>query len=170
VKKRHRNPFDVEEPSVADQLVPAATVVAGSLITILPTIGSVGLMPPFGLLMLIGWRLSRMESLPIWAPLPLGLIDDLLSGQPTGSAMLLWTLCFLAIDIVDQRLVWRDFLQDWALAAGSVAFCLIATRFFASPIGAHVDTVLIGQILVSTLLYPLIARLCAWIERVRNPA
>ena len=58
---------------------------------------------------------SRCASGP---PLPLGLFDDLVSGQPLGSAMLLWTLCFLAIDVLEQRLVWRDFWQDWLIAVG----------------------------------------------------
>ncbi len=168
---RIRGPFDAaDEPSLANLLVPAATVMLASLITMLPFIATIGLMPPFGLLMLLGWRLGRPEALPIWAPLPLGLFDDLVSGQPAGSAMLLWTLCFLAIDLVDQRLVCGDFWQAWTLVAGSIALCLLVGRYFASPIGAHVDTVLLAQILVSALLYPLIARLCAWIERVRNPA
>lgn len=168
--QRIRGPFDPEEPGYVAQLVPAATVLCGSLVTIVPAIATIAFVPPLGLLMLLGWRLARPDALPIWAPLLLGLFDDLVSGQPTGSAMLLWTLCFLAIDLLDQRLMWRDFWQDWTLAAGAIAFCLMAGRFFASPIGAHVDTVLLAQILVSTLLYPLIARLCAWIERVRNPA
>lgn len=170
MNQRIRGQFEDDEPSRAIRLIPALTIMIGSLVTIMPIIASIGLMPPFGLLMLLGWRLQRPESLPIWAPLPLGLFDDLVSGQPTGSAMLLWTLCFLAIDLVDQRLVWRDFWQDWLLASGAIAFCLMAGRFFASPLGAHVDTVLLGQILVSALLYPLIARLCAWIEKVRTPA
>ncbi len=165
---RIRGPYDAEEVNLAARLTPALTVLLGSSLTILPIIASVALMPPFGLLMLLGWRLTRGDSLPIWSPLLLGLYDDLVSGQPTGSAMLLWTICFLVIEVIDQRLVWRDFWQDWGLAAGAIAFCLIAGRFFASPLGAHVDTVLLLQILVSTLLYPLIARLCAWIERVRS--
>lgn len=170
MKQRARSPFEVEELPLSAQLVPPATIVAASLLTIVPIIGSVGLMPPFGLLMLMAWRLSDEDALPIWSPLLLGLFDDLVSGQPTGTAMLTWSICFLGIDLVDQRLVWRDFWQDWTLAAAAIAFCLIVGRFVASPISAHVDTVLIGQILVSTLLYPLIARLCAWIERVRDPA
>jgi len=170
VTQRIRGPFDADEPGLGSRLAPAGTVLLGSLITIMPVIAAYGLMPPFGLLMLLGWRLARPDALPLWAPLPLGLFDDLLSGQPTGSAMLLWSLCFIGFEIADQRLMWRDFWQDWALASAAIAFCLIIGRLLASPLGAHVDTVLLAQILVSALLYPLIARLCAWIERVRNPA
>lgn len=153
-----------ETPLTWLRAVPALTVMAGSLLTIVPVITAFPLLPPFGLLMLLGWRLTVNDALPLWAALPLGLFDDLLSGQPAGSAMLLWTAAVLAIDLFDQRLVWRDFWQDWLLAAGGIAGCLIVGRFVASPIAANVDTVLIVQISVSAMLYPMAARLCAWLE------
>ena len=111
--------------------------------------------------MLLGWRLTRTESLRVWAPLPLGLFDDLVSGQPLGSAMLFWTLCFFMIDLINQRVVYRDFWQDWLIAAGSIGFCLILGRLVTTPIYAHVDTVLLFQFAISVLLFPLAARLCA---------
>jgi rod shape-determining protein MreD len=163
-----RSPFDAEEPGFAARAAPVVSVMLGSIITIIPVITIFPIMPPFGLLVLLGWRLSRQEVIPVWAPLPLGLFDDLVSGQPLGSAMLFWTLSVLMIDLLDQRLVWRDFWQDWGLAAASIAFCLIAGRLVATPLNAHVDTVLLLQILVSVMLYPLIATLCAWIERKRT--
>jgi rod shape-determining protein MreD len=163
-----RGPFDAEEAGFFARAAPAISVMAGSLVTIFPVITGFPLLPPFGLLVLLGWRLSRQDSLPIWAPLPLGLFDDLLSGQPFGSAMLFWTVSILVIDLLDQRLVWRDFWQDWLLAAGAIAFCLIMGRLVATPLNAHVDTVLMLQIMISMMLYPLIAQLCAWIERTRR--
>ena len=87
--QRIRGPFDADEPSLGVRLLPALTVMGASMLTLVPIIATVGLLPPFGLLMLLGWRLTRGEALPIWSPLLLGLFDDLLSGQPTGSAMLL---------------------------------------------------------------------------------
>jgi len=157
-----------EEPGWLARAAPAISIMAGSLITILPVITTFPILPPFGLLMLLGWRLLRAETVPVWMPLPLGLFDDLLSGQPMGSSMLLWTITVLAIDILDLRLVWRDFWQDWGLWVAGIAFCLIAGRLIATPVAAHVDTVLLLQILVSIMLYPLVARLCAWIERKRS--
>lgn len=159
-----RGPFDEAPDRSLGRFVPAASVVIASSLTLWPFIAAFPVLPPFGLLMLLGWRLTSPESLRIWAPLPLGLFDDLVSGQPLGNAMLLWTLCFFMIDLIDQRVVYRDFWQDWLIAAGSVAFCLIIGRLVAAPIGAHVDTVLLLQILVSILLFPLIARLCALLD------
>ncbi len=167
---RVRGPFDPEPPSALMWLIPVGSVMAGSLLTLLPVIATIAFLPPFGLMMLIGWRLGRPDAMPIWAPLLLGLFDDLFSGQPFGSAMFLWSATAIGLDLLDQRLVSRDFWQDWLLAAGSISGCLIAARLVAAPISAHVDTVLLIQIIVSVMLYPVIARLCAWLDRKRNPA
>jgi rod shape-determining protein MreD len=139
--------------------------VLGSLVTIVPIIATVPFLPPFGLLMLLGWRLHRADSLKVWAPVPLGLFDDLVSGQPLGFAMTFWTLCFVAIDVLDTRLVWRDFWQDWLIATGAVGLCLIAGRLIAAPLTAHVDTALLFQLLVCVALFPLIQRLCVRLDR-----
>lgn len=141
------------------------SVMVGSLMTLLPVVATFPFLPPFGLLMLLGWRLHRADALKVWAPVPLGLVDDMLSGQPLGNSMLFWTLCFLAIDILETRLVWRDFWQNWLLAAGAIGFCLIAGRMVAAPLTAHVDTALLLQIVVCAALFPIVSSLCAWLDR-----
>lgn len=163
-----RGPFDPTPPPVAVRLLPWVSVMLASLITTWPFIANFPVLPPLGLMMLLGWRLMRPDVFRIWAPLPLGFFDDLVSGQPLGNAMLLWTLCFFMIDLIDQRLVFRDFWQDWLIAAGSIGFCLIVGRLVAVPLGAHVDTVLLLQIVISTMLFPVMARLCAWLDRKRE--
>jgi rod shape-determining protein MreD len=165
-----RGPFDEAPPRSVSVALPAASVMLGSLVTIVPVVAHFPILPPFGLLVLLGWRLRRTDIFPIWAALPLGFFDDLVSGQPLGAAMLLWTLCFFMIDLIDQRLVFRDFWQDWLIAAGAVGFCLIAGRLFATPIGAHVDTMLLLQAVISVLLFPLVSQLCAWLDGKREGA
>lgn len=159
-----RGPFDEAPDRSLGRFVPALGVIAGSSLTLWPIVASFPLLPPFGLLMLLGWRLARPERMRVWAPLPLGLYDDLVSGQPLGSAMLLWTLCFFMVDLIDQRVVFRDFWQDWLIAAGAIAFCLIAGRLVTAPFDAHVDTVLLLQVIVAVLLFPLAARLCVMLD------
>ena len=164
-----RGPFDEAPVTGFQRFVPALSVMVGSAVTLWPFIATFPILPPFGLLMLLGWRLTKPDSLRIWAPLPLGLFDDLISGQPLGTAMLFWTLCFFMIELIDQRIVYRDFWQDWLIAAGSVAFCLILGRLVAAPLGAHVDTVLLLQIVIATLLFPLAARICAMLAGDEDP-
>lgn len=141
------------------------TIMLGSLVTLLPVVATFPFLPPFGLLMLLGWRLTRAEAIKAWVAVPLGLFDDMVSGQPLGSAMLLWAVCFLAIDVLDTRLVWRDFWQDWLIASGAIALCLIAGRMVAVPFSAHVDTALLMQIIVCAALFPVASRFCGWLDR-----
>lgn len=144
------------------------SIVLASLITLIPFKATVPLLPPFGLMMLLAWRLHRPDLLKPWAPLLLGFVDDMVSGQPLGNAMFFWTVSFIAIDVLDTRIVWRDFLQDWLLAAGAIAFCLIGGRLVATPLNAHVDTVLLIQILIAIALFPVLSRLVARLDRRRK--
>ena len=161
-------PFAPTLPPGRARALPWATVIAGSALTAWPVIASVPLMPPFGLLMLLSWRLLAPFAVRRWAAAPLGFADDLFSGQPLGSAVLLWSLCFLFIDLIEQRLVFRDFWQDWLIGAGAVAFCLIGGRLVAVPFAAHVDAAILAQIAISVALLPASARLVAWIDRKRG--
>ncbi|HEX8483755.1 rod shape-determining protein MreD [Sphingomonas sp.] len=161
-------PFAPALPARRARALPWLTIAAGSLCTIVPLIATVPLFPPLGLLMLLAWRLLARFALRPWAAAPLGLFDDLVSGQPMGSAVLLWSLCFLAIAFVEQRLAFRDFWQDWLVAAGAVACTLTAGRLIAAPLSAHVDGALAAQIAIAVLLFPVATRLVAWIERKRE--
>ncbi len=140
------------------------SIILASLITLVPIKATMPLLPPFGLLVLLAWRLHRPDLLKPWAPVLLGFVDDMVSGQPLGNAMFFWTVSFIAIDVLDTRIVWRDFLQDWVLAAGAIGFCLIGGRLVATPLNAHVDTVLLIQILISIALFPLMSRLVARLD------
>jgi rod shape-determining protein MreD len=150
------------------RLLAAGTVMLGSLATIVPVIATIPILPPLGLVMLLAWRLLARFAFKPWAAAPLGLFDDLVSGQPLGSAVLLWSLCFLAIDLLEQRLTYRDYWQDWLIASGLIAAVIIAGRFIAVPVGAHVDTVLLAQIVMTALLFPLAERIVARVERKRG--
>lgn len=164
------NPFTPPLPRHRARALPWLTVIAGSLLTAIPVVATVPLLPPCGLVMLLAWRLLVRYALRPWAAAPLGLFDDLVSGQPLGSAVLLWSICFLLIDLVEQRLVFRDFWQDWLIASGLLAFCLAAGRFVAVPMRAHVDAAMLMQGIAAALLFPIGTRLVAWIDAKRADA
>ena len=100
---------------------------------------------------------------------PLGLFDDLMSGQPIGSAMFLWTITLIGVDAFEHRLVWRSYRQDWLIACLAIIFCLIGGWFFARVTGGgRVELLLVApQMLWSMLLFPFIVRQCARIDRWR---
>ena len=111
--------------------LPVATVLIGSLLTAWPAIVSAPLLPPLGLLMLLSWRLLRSDIWPLWIGIPLGLWDDLLSGQPIGTAVFSWSAIMITIDLMDRRVVWRDYWIDWGLGSLAIAFALIVAGLLA---------------------------------------
>ena len=104
----------------------------------------------------------------MWAGLPFGLVDDLFSGQPFGSAGLIWSLVMLAIKVIDTRAIWRDHLQNWFVASVLIAAALLAGLGLAGLAHARPDVVvLLPQIILSILLYPLVVRVCAQLDKWR---
>ena len=93
-------PFETKLPANRARIIPWLTVMAGSLVTIIPVIATIPLLPPFGFVMLLAWRLLARFAFRPWAAAPLGFFDDLVSGQPLGSAVLMWSLAFVAIDMI----------------------------------------------------------------------
>lgn len=162
------SPFAPALPPRRARALPWASVMIGSALTIVPAVATLPLLPPLGLIMLLTWRLLARFSLRPWAAAPLGLFDDLVSGQPLGSAVLLWSMCFLVIEVIEQRLTDRDFWQDWLIAGGLLAAALAIGRLLAAPLAAPLAPVLGLQIGISILLFPFAARLVAWVDRHRN--
>jgi rod shape-determining protein MreD len=147
---------------------PIITTMLGSMATLMPMIASAPLLPPFGLIMLLAWRLRHRTIWPVWIGLPLGLWDDIFSGQPLGSSMLLWTILMLGLDVIDRRMVWRDFWQDWGLAAAVIAITLLGGLGIANWTGGNTSPLtVLPQIVISIALFPLLARACAMIDKWR---
>jgi rod shape-determining protein MreD len=150
---------------------PVMAVMFGSLLaSALPIIAQVPLLPPFGLMIFVAWRLIRPDIWPLWIALPLGLFDDIMSGQPLGSAVLLWTLILLGLDMEHQRNFWRDYWHDWLIGGFAIAFALLGGWFFVHLSGNGGSVVqIVPQIAYSIGLLPLIVRICAALDRWRLP-
>ncbi len=148
--------------------LPWISIMLGSLLPMLFIATALPLVPPTGFLMLVAWRLVRPGLLPVWAGLPLGFFDDLFSGQPLGSGILLWSLAMIAIELLDRRIPWRTFAQDWIVAVVAVLAYLLAGLVVsgASP-GSPVLVALGPQALLAVLLFPATARLVARLDRMR---
>lgn len=149
--------------------LPWVSVVAMSLLTAATVIASAPLLPPLGFLALLAWRLVRPGMLPVWAGFPLGAADDLYSGQPFGSAVLLWSGAMLVLELVDQRLRWRGFVEDWAIAAALLVGYPVATAALASLAGGGPAglSAILPQVGFSLAAYPLMTRFVALLDRVR---
>ena len=148
--------------------VPVLSTIAGILLSLLPIVAQTPLLPDFGFLVLITWRLLRPE---IWTPqmaLALGLASDLVTGHPLGQGMLIWTATFLAIDLIDSRLGFRDYWMDWLIAAGALIFQSVTAWYIALLMHSDVRfAVMLPQIGLAVLAYPVAARIVVSLDRWR---
>lgn len=148
--------------------VPWLLVVLGSLSPTWPVIASAPVMPPLGFLLLVAWQQLRPGLFPVWAGLPLGLFDDLYSGQPFGSAVVLWSVAMLALDFIEHRFPWRGVVLNWLVASAFIAGYLVLALMFANMDGGSTTLVTIApQVVLSVLTYPLAARLVGLADRFR---
>lgn len=164
-----RSTIDRAPSNFRREAVPIGSTMLASMAPVLPFVVLSPSIPPFGLMMLLAWRSLHRTLWPVWMAVPLGFFDDLFSGQPIGSAMLLWTLAFLAIELFDRRMVWRDFWQEWGVASALIALVLAGGLLIANM--GDGDTkliVIVPQILFSALLFPLITRFCRFLDGWRT--
>ncbi|MXO57060.1 rod shape-determining protein MreD [Pontixanthobacter gangjinensis] len=148
--------------------IPILSILLSSILPMLPIASAVPIMPPLGLLCLLAWRIVRPGLLPVWVGFPLGAFDDLFSGQPFGSAILLWSISMIAIEIIEARFPWRTFVQDWLMIiAIIISYLLAAALFSGAPITVHGLIALGPQLLLCILLFPIIARMIARLDRLR---
>lgn len=154
-------------PRLAAAYVPAASVVAASLLSTLPIVSTSGWYPEFGFLALIAWRLLRSDPWPAWWAAALGLANDLITGAPLGLSVALWAATMLLLDLVDRRTIWRDYWIEWALAALLLLLNEAVERWVAGMMGAPLPVASIAPpLLISIFAFPIaawaVARLDQW--------
>lgn len=148
--------------------VPYASIMLASLAPIMLIADVMPIVPQLGFLLLLGWRMVRPGLLPLWAGAPLGAFDDLVSGQPFGSAILLWSLAMIAIELIETRFPWSGFWQDWFTAGiMATAYWLTALLVSGAPVTPEIFQVALPQALLAILLYPIMARMVASLDRFR---
>jgi rod shape-determining protein MreD len=149
--------------------IPAATVLFGTLLSLLPIVSPTGWWPDFGLLMLLGWRLLRADAWPAWWAAPLGFANDLILGNPIGLSVALWAAIMILMDILDRRTMWRDYWIEWAIAALLIALSEIAHWWVAGVQGAVVpfNIAVAPAILVGVLCFPVAALAAVRLDRWR---
>ena len=167
-KDRFRKRINRAPSPLLARSVPWATVMLASLLPAWIVIASAPILPPFGFLVLVAWRQLRPGLLPVWAGLPLGLFDDLYSGQPLGNAVFLWSAAVIGLDVIEARLPWRNFATEWLVAAALiVAYIVLSLAISNFSGGAAPVQVIVPQIILSVLLYPVIGRVVAAFDRFR---
>ncbi len=149
--------------------IPWATIMLASYFQSIPIAISGPLLPPLGFLVLLAWRLLRPGVLPIWSGIIFGMWDDLFSGQPFGSAILLFSATMLTIELIDIRFPWRGFAQDWGIAAGiTVVYIVASTLVSGSRLSLPLFGAVVPQLLLSVIAYPFIAFIVSRLDKLRH--
>lgn len=163
-----RRQINREHSPLLATLILYGSIILASLIPTYFVTASIPLLPPIGFMVLVGWRLMRPGTMPSWVGFPLGAFDDLVSGQPFGSAILLWSLALLAFEWFESRFPWRGFFQDWlasAIACG--LYVLLAALISGAALSLPILVAIAPQLLLSMALYPIIAAMVATLDRIR---
>lgn len=167
-RDRYGSKINRTHSPVRAYVVPWLSIMLGTLVPQLFLASAVPFMPPLGFLMLLSWRLVRPGLLPVWAGFPLGLFDDLFSGQPFGSAIMLWSAAMIALEILETRFPWRGFFQDWLVTGVlAAAHLLLAALFSGGRIDQFTLLVLLPQVIITVALIPVLARFVAGLDRFR---
>lgn len=150
------------------RFVPVTSTLLACLVSIIPVVAQAPVLPDFGFLVLITWRLLRPEIWPAYVALGIGLFSDLVSGHPIGQSMALWTTMFLLFDALDSLTGFRDYWLDWVVAAAAISFHTAGTWYVARYMGSPIPfSVMVPQLLLSIFAYPLVARLVLGLDRWR---
>ena len=148
--------------------LPWLSILLFSLAPMLPIIASTPILPPMSYLLLLSWRMLRPGLLPLWAGFPLGLFDDIFSGQPFGSGILLFSLTLIVLDLLELRFPWRRFWQNWMIAAVFVSlYLLFAAVISGAGIAFSRLTLLVPQIMLSIVVVPLLMATVGLLDRLR---
>ena len=155
-------------PKKLARFIPAASVLAAAGLALLPIVTELGWVPDAGFLLLIAWRLLRGDVIPAWWAAPLGLVNDLLTGSPIGSSVVIWTTAMLLLDLLDRRTMWRDYWVEWGLAAVLLVGNETARWWVDGLMGAPTPYAsLLPPILIAIFAFPLAAWAANRIDRWR---
>lgn len=167
-RTRVRNPINRAPSPLLAVGLPWASIMFAAMASFSPIIASAPVLPPLSFMMLLAWRMLRPTLLPIWAGLPLGAWDDLYSGQPFGSGIVLFSGAMLAMEAIDARFLWRGFAQDWlAGVALLAAYLLLSAGFAGLAVGYPLPMTIGPQLLLAIVLFPPVTRIVAVLDRVR---
>ena len=74
----------------------------------------------------------------------------------------------IGIELVETRVPWRGFFQDWIVTSVIVIWYLVLSALFSgAPVSVSALVVLLPQLLLSIALIPLLSRFVAGLDRFR---
>lgn len=157
-------------------LIPIISVLLASVLPDIFFIASSPFLPSFSLMIFMGWMVLRPGIWPLWSAVTFGIWDDVFSGQPMGSAVVIWSAILLIYDQIEERMPWRSHWQDWLIAS---VFLIIA-HFIAAIFALYIPVedsfratlffspmILGTQLIIAICGFPLILRLIYRLDQAR---
>lgn len=148
------------------RMVPAGTVLCGSLLMAVPLPLALPVVPNLALLLVLVWASVQPRLMPVWAAFLLGLFHDVIAAVPFGLFALLFALTVIAVRTAEQQLEVRSIAIDWAMAAALVLLLhalmwqLLAILGQDPPAGP-----IAAQALLTALAFPLSLAAAAFVHR-----
>jgi rod shape-determining protein MreD len=82
--------------------------------------------------------------------------------------MALFTLAFLIFDLIETRVLFRDYWMDWLFASLMILGYTFGDWYIGRLLGSRMDFgVLLPQLIASILAYPVVARFILALDRWR---
>jgi rod shape-determining protein MreD len=146
--------------------LPALSTLALLLLMTAPLPIVLPLMPPLGVLAVFVWSMFQPGLMPPWVAFLLGLVADVLFGQPLGVDATALALVAMFVRGFEARYGHHAHGFDWAMAAlMTAAHALLVWQLMALA-GREVALAPMGwNCLTGLLAYPAVAMLCGWLQR-----
>ncbi|MFA7439362.1 MAG: rod shape-determining protein MreD [Sphingomonadaceae bacterium] len=163
------NPPIIKPSPIADRAckaIPAAIVFLAMAVMALPLPLAVGAMPHFAFLFVIIWAILQPRLMPVWVAFLLGVVFDLLSGQPLGQSSLLFAGAVATVRLAEDRFEGHSLAVDWLFTALVVLVAQLLSWQITSFFGA--TTALwpfLLQALTTIFAYPLAVAIAARVQQ-----
>lgn len=146
--------------------VPAATTLLLLFAMTAPLLVPAPIFPQLGILGIFVWSMFQPGLMQPWIAFLLGLVADLLFGQPLGVNGTLFASAALFVRVFEWRYGHHAHGFDWGVASALiVAFELLTWQLMALA-GKPVPLVPLGwQLLTSIAAYPAVVWLCGRVQR-----
>lgn len=146
--------------------VPGLISVAMVVLMLAPLPLPLPAMPNLALMAVLAWAMLQPGLMPLWLAFGVGLVADLLFGQPMGVNATLFAVATASLRLFDAMLLERSHVLDWLAVALLLLACSLATGPLMALAGQPVPVLpLLWQVLTSMIIWPLLLRLCVAVQR-----
>ncbi len=146
--------------------VPAMTTLLLLFVMTVPLMAPAPIFPQLGILAIFVWSTFQPGLMPAWAAFLLGLVADLLFGQPMGVNATLFALAAVFVRVFEARFGRHAHGFDWAVASATIIGFELLTWQFMALSGKPVPLAPLGwQVLTSIAAYPAVVWLCGRAQR-----